>query len=231
MIQQLVLLGLSVAWVGAPDPQIPKNRPYVVPLQPRNDPKPASPKPQSKSGFEAPKRRTDGNLNQGLGATPPAMSEPLDVSDWTKVSPAGAGFTVYMPDEPEERKTSVRAGEQDLTLNQYVLSTEDKSAYLVMFSELPAERRASDDAILRAAKTRVIDTLKGQLISEQSVSAGDISGNELQIQTDQGSVVRQRMFVSGNRFYQAIAAGPREFIRSSDTDKYFRSFRLAATGD
>jgi hypothetical protein len=218
-------------------PQQPKpnpfNRPIIVPLQPRDEPPRPAPKPNPPpKGIEVPKRKTDtARPNPAVGPTLPRFTAPVDMSDWTKVAPAEAGFAIYMPEMPDERRSTVRAGERNLDLVQYVLSMDEKGAYLVMFSELPAGRTTPENAILRAARDRIVESLRGRLLNEDRIQQGQVSGIEIQVRANDGNVIRQQIFVVANRLVQAIASGPEQFVNSSATEKYFRSLRFDATGE
>jgi len=156
-------------------------------------------------------------------------SQPVDIPDWTKVTPVGGGFAVFMPEEPAEKKQKVTAGNDQIELTQYVVSPDDHGAYVVMYSKLPRDRNPNDEIVLRSARQRVVDRLGGELINESDVMAGDHSGREIQVKTPGGSILRERMFINGDRFYQVIAAGSRDFVSSTEVGQYLRSFRFQRT--
>jgi len=152
------------------------------------------------------------------------------MSDWTKVTPAAIGLTFYMPDQPNEEKRTVKVGERDLDIVEFVYSlTDDKGAYTLVYSDLPTSRRNTDSRILDAARDRIVKDLDGQLMNEDKVRLGDTSGLEINVKASNGNYVRQRLFIRGARLYQAIAAGPSEFVKSTDVDKYMKSLKLATT--
>jgi hypothetical protein len=245
MTKHLCLFGLALGLLPGAEPQQPRPNtvrpiPYIIPLQkPNTDPPPPKPQPP-KTGITAPKR-TDSDRSKAYPSVPVSAraDEGLDVPDWTKVSPDAAGFAVSMPEEPREHRQKVRAGNAEIDLTRYVVSLDDnKGAYLVVYSELPgaggsnqAARQRDEESIFRAARDRVVDDLKGQLLHETRVLLGTATGSEIQVRAPGGTVVRDRMFVVGRRFYQVMVAGPREFVSSPEADQYFRSFRLTPQGE
>jgi hypothetical protein len=221
---------LANAQQQPPNPN-PNNRPPIlipIPFAPRTpEPRPAPrPLPPPTTGIDAPKKKTESRPNPAATPGVPTTSESSsDMSDWTKVAPSAAGFAAYMPLEPDERKSTIKAGQRDLNIVHYVLEL-DEGAFVITCSDLPPDRTTDEAVICRNARDRVVESLKGQLLSESRIVQGDTPGMEIIVQTPGGTVVRQRMFAGKNRFYQAIAAGSRSFVRAAETDKYLRSFRV-----
>jgi hypothetical protein len=213
-----------------PPPKPNPNPTYIIPLplRPGTTATPPAPKPPlPKTGIEAPKPRPAApRVTPTMTPAVPYASESLDLSTWTKVAPAAFGLTFYMPSDPVEQTRTLRVGERELAATQYVFSLDDAGAFVFMCSDLPKERTASDAGVLRAAKDRVIQTLRGRVANEIQVEAGVVPGVEIRIRTPNDTVVRQRMFVRGDRLIQAIAAGPKEFVSSVDAEKFFRALRF-----
>jgi hypothetical protein len=193
--------------------------------QQRNTPQPVRP---TVSPQPRPNPRPPNRVNPGGSPLDSQPDQPMDVPDWKRVAPDGAGFAVYMPDEPKEEKQQIRSGGGTLELTKHVVSLDDDGAYVVMYSDLPAGRTAEADRLFQAARDRVVQSLRGELLGDSRVQLGDLAGREIQVQAARGILIRQRMFVSGNRLYQVIAAGPRMFTNSPDVGNYLRSFRLVS---
>jgi hypothetical protein len=154
------------------------------------------------------------------------MAESLDVSTWTKVSPADSGLSFYMPETPTEQKRTVPVGEGELEMLQFVHSFGDGGALAATYSGLPADQARTSEAVLKSARDRVVEAVRGRLLSEDNLKSGDVPGIELHIRVTDETSSRQRMYVNDGRFYQFIAVGPKEFLRSPDTEKFFRAVRF-----
>ncbi len=215
-----------------PKPQPNTTVPIIIPVAPRIDRDTTQPRPNvpaQRPAIQVPKPKVSGARPNPLitpSARQPWVSESLDLSGWSKVAPADAGITFYMPKEPTEQTRRVTVGDRELELLQYVHSMGENGAYVVMVSGLPEGQSATAEAIMRSARERVVASVRGRLLRENAVEAGDATGTELVIMAPDSTVIRQRMFVNDGRFLQLIAAGPADFVTSSDTDKYFRAFRM-----
>jgi hypothetical protein len=231
-----ILLIVAAADPGQqqPNPQNPQNRspfrPFPIFIQPNQaqpnlQPKPPTPQP----GIQAPKRKNTQPPNPAVmpspGISPDRASS--EMSDWIKMAPVAAGLTFYMPEEPNEEKRTVRAGERDLNIVEFVYSLEDdKGALTLTYSDLPASRRSTDSRILDAARDRIVRDLDGKLVNEDRVRVGEYSGVELRVRAGNGNHVRQRLFIKDDRLYQAIAVGPSAFVKSSDVDRFMKSLKF-----
>src|SRR5262245_31787474 len=126
MMKHLSVLGLAVPLLlGAEPPQTKSTtpnttpRPIIIPPRTRTD----TTKP--KTGIDVPKSKTDADKSRANPSINPAVmpraNMPIDVPEWTKVSPDAAGFAVSMPEEPKEQKQKVKAGTSEMDLTQYVV--------------------------------------------------------------------------------------------------------------
>src|SRR5262249_6349868 len=230
MMKHLSVLGLAVPLLlGAEPPQTKSTtpnttpRPIIIPPRTSTDttkPKTGTDTTKPKTGIDVPKSKTDADKSRANPSINPAVmpraNMPIDVPEWTKVSPHAAGFGVSTPEEPKEQKQKVKAGTSEMDLTQYVVSLGDKGAYLVMYSDLPGTRTGDGEDIYKAARDRVVENLKGRLLNESKVQLSDTVGREIHVQSPAGVVVRDRMFVMNNRFYQVMVAGPRAFVNSPE---------------
>jgi hypothetical protein len=88
-----------------------------------------------------------------------------------------------------------------------------------------AERERRYDLIINSMTAR----MKGMLRRQDPVRLGDLTGREVVIQvqiSDKPQVVRQRLFLTDNRFYQLAYTGPPGTETAPDVEAFFASLRI-----
>ena len=67
---------------------------------------------------------------------------------------------------------------------------------------------------------------KGKLIRQAKIEQAGVDGREVVTLLPDNAVMRQRMFLVGNRLYQAVYAGPAGTEAGADVELFMTSFQL-----
>jgi hypothetical protein len=67
---------------------------------------------------------------------------------------------------------------------------------------------------------------KGKLVWQARIDQGGVDGREVVTLLPDNTVMRQRMFMVGNRLYQAVYAGPAGSETGDDAETFLTSFQL-----
>jgi hypothetical protein len=67
---------------------------------------------------------------------------------------------------------------------------------------------------------------KGKLIRQAKIEQAGVDGREVVTLLPDNAVMRQRMFLVGNRLYQAVYAGPAGTEAGADVEQFMASFQL-----
>src|SRR5262245_16264093 len=96
-------------------------RPYPFNMQPKATPTPTTPKlPSPKGGITVPNRNpVPTQPNPSFVPSPPRLEPDAGLASWTRLSPAAAGLTFYMPSAPTETSRSIRSGERGLDMVEF----------------------------------------------------------------------------------------------------------------
>ncbi len=73
----------------------------------------------------------------------------------------------------------------------------------------------------------VVKSVGGELRANDPIQHGQLSGREILVFVPLGSLIlRQRMFIEGDRMYQIMYAGPFGTQDSPEVEAFFASFRV-----
>src|SRR5437763_15792389 len=137
-----------------------------------------------------------------------------------KVSPVGAGFSVLMPPKPEEEIKS----SDDFTSHLFSIRT-DKAIYLAGYGMYAPSIKLSADAELTANRDKFLKDLNASLLASKQITLDGRPGLEFTGESEQASF-KSRMYLSGNRVYQAAVAVLSGKTDSANVDRFFDSFAL-----
>jgi hypothetical protein len=106
-----------------------------------------------------------------------------------------------------------------------------QQAWLVGYSDYPeATVKASDPAtMLAGARDGAVANANGQLVSDVEVTLNGYPGREFSAavtQNGQEFVLRQRVYMVGNRLYQVLVLVPKGEEDSPEVEAFFQSFQL-----
>lgn len=142
------------------------------------------------------------------------------VSEWIKVAPMGAGFSVLMPAKPEEE---VRPGD-DLTTHLYSVTT-DNALYLVAYGDYAPSVQINVDDEIAANRDRFLKGLEANLTSTTQLTMDGRKGIEFTGENAQASF-KSRVFIFGTRFYQIAVAVFRGKEDTENSNRFFASFEF-----
>jgi hypothetical protein len=138
-------------------------------------------------------------------------------------------FSVALPGKPAEQTTKVPSDLGQLEVHLFVVDLKDK-AYLVSYSDYPkgsvGDKSEKIEKVLDGVVNGNAKGVKGKLLSQEKITIGKkkYAGREVQIEMpDKKGLYRARVFLVGDRLYQAIALGPTEFAKGKDVDAFLDS--------
>ena len=113
------------------------------------------------------------------------------------------------------------------------VAEQGQKAWLVGYSDYPeALVEASDPAtMLAGARDGAVSNVNGQLVSDAEITLNGYPGREFSAsvtQNGQEIVLRQRVYMVGNRLYQVVVIAPKGEENSTEVEDFFQSFRLTA---
>ncbi|MCI0459781.1 MAG: hypothetical protein L0Z62_22755 [Gemmataceae bacterium] len=148
--------------------------------------------------------------------------------EWKPFAPPSGRFTVLMPGSPIEQKEKAKTSTGEVEVTLFVLELKGEGTFAVGYSELPpaAARSGLEQRRLDNARDGVIATSKGRLLSERPLPLKKFPGRELQIQAQDETRIRTRLYAVRNRLYQLMAVGPAAWTESREAIRFLESFRL-----
>lgn len=140
---------------------------------------------------------------------------------WTKFSSPEGRFSVLMPANPlrEEQSKDMRGVK---VVMRFFTAGSEKGLFIVAYADYQMgvarqELDANRDSFLRG--------MKATLISESDIKLQENPGREIRAERDRLSI-RSRIYLVGNRYYQAVAITPATFPGNLEADKFLTSFEL-----
>jgi hypothetical protein len=138
------------------------------------------------------------------------------------------GFSAEFKAEPAFKKLEEKASSGPYARYQWLL---DQGAYawIVTYNDYPAgtiEKTGLQHAYQHAVDGG-IRGVNGRMQSNNPVSNSGIAGRESTVFIPKGNLImRQRIFIKGDRLYQNIYVGPPGSEKGKDVEDFFASFRL-----
>jgi hypothetical protein len=140
------------------------------------------------------------------------------------------GFAVKSPYTFKETSQSVDTPAGKIEV--HIFAAEQKSqSLMVMYSDYPAKmvQGADIEKIYDGGRDGAVNNVKGQLVSESKIWLYGSPGREIFLKTKangQDAMVRDRIYLVGNRLYQVMAVTLAGKERSSEIETFLDSFRL-----
>jgi hypothetical protein len=149
-------------------------------------------------------------------------------SGWRVFSSKEGGFKIALPGKPAESKQRVATATATLDVYLFVVDAKDGGAYVVSYSDLPADdvKPGSESKRLDLARDGAVSNARGKLRNEKEIKLDGFPGRELDIETDKGQRIRMRVVAAKQRLVQAMAMGAPPFTQSKDTALFLDSLRL-----
>jgi hypothetical protein len=148
---------------------------------------------------------------------------------WQEFSSPAGNFAVMMPGTPVYEKKSQATALGPIDMHMFTMDLRSAGAYIVMYSDYPeAVTKAPPDSLLDGGRNGALANTKGKLLGEQNLSLDGFPGREITIEIPGKGIMKIRMYLVRQRFFQVMAMGTKEKMDHEDTGKYLTSFRLLA---
>jgi len=141
-------------------------------------------------------------------------------TEWVKIAPVGAGFSVMMPAKPEEE---VHPGD-DLTAHLFRVTT-DNALYIVAYGDYAPSVNLKVDDELIANRDKFLQGLGAGLTSSKAISVERHHGLEFTAESDQAAF-KSRIFIFGYRFHQITVAIFKGKEDTANANRFFASFEF-----
>lgn len=148
--------------------------------------------------------------------------------DWKRFTSAAGGFNAMMPGEPKaSHEDEGLLGAKDV---QVFTAQNDQAAYIVQYQDLPRSvLKKGVASVLKSARVSDEKVINGKVATEKDATLkGALGGRSYQIEApgDDGVMARVRSYLVGERLYQVIVVAPKSSFPATDSERFFRSFRL-----
>ncbi|BAZ88672.1 hypothetical protein NIES932_01360 [Raphidiopsis curvata NIES-932] len=143
----------------------------------------------------------------------PTISQLAQVkSIWQRFSSQEGKFSVLFPGTPRLSQQKMTSDNGELQVNLFTVNRpQEEAKYTVAYIDYPAQyiqllrsRNLVEQAI-EQGKSTALQRVRGTIVSEEKKTLGDNVGMEVNYTTPDGKVVKQRIFLVNNRFYQITA--------------------------
>jgi hypothetical protein len=146
---------------------------------------------------------------------------------WVEFRPAGAGFRIEVPSEPQIKKEAIKtdAGPVPTTIAVAELGT--TMAFVVMYSQYTEKQLAgrSSDQVLDGARDGSVKTRS--LRNEQRLTMSGHPARRLIIDADNGMVFMSQIVLVGPQLIQAIFAGSAKGAENgAEAKRFVESFAI-----
>lgn len=164
-------------------------------------------------------------LMLGVGVTVSAADVPK--VEYQQFASSAGKYKVLFPGPVKTETTQVKTPVDTRTLTLDSVSLPGGVLFVVTFIDVP-EDAAKAPAGPRLDKIRDANKgTDGQVLSEKNLEIGPdkLPGRDVVIQKP-GTALRNRVIISGQRLYQVMLQGSREFVTSQTADRFFDSFEV-----
>jgi hypothetical protein len=147
--------------------------------------------------------------------------------EWPWFKSTEENFTISMPGEPKQERTSVRG---PFGNSHHIYSIESNGiSYTLSYSafEYPATQPQEIKRILDFARDMVLMVTGGKVLSDKDISLESFPGREVRIEKNK-QIWTLHAYVVKGRMYQLLTTEPKAKEQSPNTTKFFASFKLLA---
>ena len=138
--------------------------------------------------------------------------------EWFKIEPLGGGFSVMMPDKPQE---GTRIGE-DFSIHLFTVNAAD-GIYIASYGDYAPSVHVDVDAELVANRDNFVKGLSAKMTDSQRITIDGRAGLEFSAENDD-AVIKSRIFLFGNRVHQIAVAITNGRSDSENVKRFFASF-------
>jgi hypothetical protein len=161
-----------------------------------------------------------------LGTSLIAQAKP-DPLDYKPYASADGRYKILFPGAVKSETTDVKAKDATLKLTLDSFELSEGVLFMVTYIDVPDEV-AKSPAGPRLDKVR--DGNKGtdgkvHTDKEITIGADKLPGRDLVIEKP-AFFIRTRVVIAGNRLYQVMVQGSKEFVTSKEVDRFFDAFEV-----
>lgn len=141
----------------------------------------------------------------------------------TKVEPKDGRCEIVFPGKPAEK------GNDKST--QILLETQDgKAALMLQLNEMPnpVPIDNADEVKKRfeGGQGALVNALKGKILKSEDGKFGGYPCRDIDMEVPMLGIYRVKFILTGPKFYQVTAAGPKDYISGDEVKKFMESFKL-----
>jgi hypothetical protein len=130
-------------------------------------------------------------------------------------------FTAVFPAEPTLDKHEGQSPAGPTVHYGWEVKLENRT-YAVIFTEYTRALAKNYDRNVKS----MLDASQGKLLRQTKIDLGEFDGRETFTLLPDQTVMRQRIFQVGNRFYQAVYLGPFGTESRDDVEGFMQSFQI-----
>ena len=159
-----------------------------------------------------------------FATTSAAAPQTPQAAEWKKFTSQQGGFTVLMPGEPKENKSTQQSPYGPYTT--YLFTARDAGEFfLVGWVEYDPKFNFDVQKELEANRDNFVKGVKAKLLTTTRASLGANPGIEFTAESEQ-AFFRSWVYVVGRRPYQLIAVSPKGVAPSANVARFQSSFTL-----
>jgi len=150
------------------------------------------------------------------------------ITKFEAFAPKGGRFTVQMPGQPKEQKSTAKTAIGPIDIHMFVYEADPNTAYMVGYNDYPEGmmKKADPEKVLDGARDGAVKNVNGKLDWEKKITIDGHPGRDFAV-TAEGLSVRDRIYLVNDRLYQVMLVGSKDFITGKDGEKFLNSFKLA----
>jgi hypothetical protein len=146
----------------------------------------------------------------------------LAAAGWATFRSETGRFTVLMPGTPAEATETLEDG----VVHRFVSSPEKGRAFVVVYGDDAEFASMPPDELFDNVRDALLDAAGASRQSERAVEFGGRPARELVAQGPEGSMMKARLILAGERLYTLLAVTPKDEAAIADADRFLGSFAL-----
>jgi hypothetical protein len=139
-------------------------------------------------------------------------------------------FTVTFPEKPVNKTTRSETRFGPIETHSFLVEQKGR-AFIASYSDCPKGSVTDENRhrLFDGARNGAVTSSKGKLISEKEITLGKEKhpGREILIERpEKAGINRFRVYLVGDRLYQAAVAGSEEFTKGKEAEAFLDSFKV-----
>lgn len=149
----------------------------------------------------------------------------FQVADWLKFKSTEENFMISIPSEPKQERNNHKG---PFGNGHHIYSVESNNiSYTISYSSFDSPITDSKEVkrILGLSRDMVRMVTNGSVVSDKEIDLEGFPGREVRIEKDKRLWIL-RVFIVKERMYQLTTTQPKAKAESSETVKFYESFKL-----